>query len=205
MPAGPPGIRPPALAAPAAVRPVGARRPRNSTVLGSLLILVGAVFLLGHLFSIDLGRYGWPLFIIVPGVLILLLATGGRGAISEGLTIVGSIVTVTGLLLLYQSTLHRFASWAYAWPLVIPGGVGVGMVIYGLRAKRRGNVRAGLRLIAFALVVFLLGAIVFEGLLNIGGLWSGVSTGTAVSVLVIVAGAVLLLRGSRSRAHRDAR
>ncbi|GAC1480520.1 MAG: hypothetical protein PVSMB9_05280 [Candidatus Dormibacteria bacterium] len=161
------------------------------------------MFLLGRLVPIDLGHYSWPLFVIVPGVLILLLASSRRGVISEGVAIFGSIITVTGLILLYQNTTDRFESWAYAWPLVVPGAVGAGMVLYGLRANRRGNVRAGLRLIGFGLALFLIGAIFFELVLGIGGLGLGISPGTAIAVLIIAAGVALLLRNLRSAAHRD--
>ena len=45
----------------------------------------------------------------------------GWGAISEGLAIAGSIVTVSGLILLIQDATAHYESWAYAWALVFPG------------------------------------------------------------------------------------
>ena len=46
------------------------RAPSNqaSTVGGIVLIGIGVLFLLQQSMGFDLGHYGWPLFIIVPGL-----------------------------------------------------------------------------------------------------------------------------------------
>src|ERR1700720_3193660 len=119
--------------------PRQSRRP--SMVMGGALVLIGAVLLLGQFVRIDIGHYGWPFFVIAPGLVILFLALTARGALGEGLAILGSIITVTGLILLYQTASDHFESWAYAWALIFPGAVGVGMILYGLVASRPGNVR----------------------------------------------------------------
>jgi hypothetical protein len=167
-------------------------RPRQSTAIGGLLILVGAILLLGEFVRIDVGHYGWPFFVIAPGVLLLLVAITSRGFVSEGLAIAGCIVTVTGLILLYQNSTDHFESWAYAWALIFPTSVGAGMVLYGVLSGRPGNIRAGTRLVGVGLVLFLLGAAFFEGVIW-GGYEFGRSTGTIAAVLIIVLGAVLLI------------
>ena len=177
---------------PVSSRPTGFR-PRQSTIFGGLLVLLGAILLLGQFVHLDLGRYGWPFFIIVPGLALLVAALAGRGVVGEGLAIAGSIVTVTGLILLYQNATDHFESWAYAWALVVPGAVGSGMILYGLAAGRPGNVRAGSRLVGIAVVIFLLGAAFFEGVLGIGGYEFGRSTGVAVGAVIILLGALLLV------------
>src|SRR5713226_6355862 len=109
------------------------RRPRRqSVVLGGLFVLIGAILLVGQFVRIDIGHYGWPFFVIAPGIVILFVALTARGAVSEGLAILGSIITVTGLILLYQNATDHFESWAYAWALVFPGATGIGMILYGL-------------------------------------------------------------------------
>jgi hypothetical protein len=168
-------------------------RVRQSTLLGGLLVVVGAILLLGQFLHVDLGHYGWPFFVIVPGVALLVMALAGRGVIGEGLAIAGSIVTVTGLLLLYQNATDHFESWAYAWALVFPGAVGSGMILYGLAAGRPGNVRAGSQLVGIGVVLFLLGAAFFEGVIGLGGYQFGRSTGTVVGAVIIVLGALLLI------------
>src|SRR5438067_5451028 len=137
------------------------RQRRPSMVLGGVLVLIGAVLLLGQFVQIDVGHYGWPFFLIAPGVAILVVALTARGAVGEGLAILGSIITVSGLILLYQNATDHFESWAYAWALVFPGAVGVGMSLYGWRAGRPGNVRTGTRLAGIGLIVFLVGAAFF--------------------------------------------
>ena len=56
--------------------PTGARayERRGGLILGGILILVGLFFLAERAFDINLGRYGWPLFILVPGVSCLVMA-----------------------------------------------------------------------------------------------------------------------------------
>jgi hypothetical protein len=125
-----------------------------------------------------------------------------RGALGEGLAILGSIITVTGLILLYQNATDHFESWAYAWTLIFPGAVGVGMILYGLVALRPGNVRAGTRLVGISLVLFLVGVAFFEGVIGIGGYQFGRTTGVAVGALIIAMGGFLLILNlTSSRRH----
>jgi hypothetical protein len=179
------------------------RRPRRpSVVLGGLLVLLGAVLLVGQLVSIDVGHYGWPLFLIAPGLAILYVALMARGALGEGLAILGSIITVTGLILLYQNATNHFESWAYAWTLIFPGAVGVGMILYGFVAARPGNVRSGTRLVGISLVLFLVGVAFFEGVIGIGGYQFGRTAGVAVGALIIAMGGFLLILNlTSSRRH----
>lgn len=184
-----PLVREPAVKAPpVAGRP---RRPRQSAVVGGLLILLGAILLLGQFAPI--WHFGWPLFIIAPGVLVLLTALTSRGAVGEGLAITGSLITVTGLILLVQNATNHWASWAYAWALVFPGSVGAGMMFYGMASGRSGNLRFGSRLLAAGLVTFFLGALFFEGVLQISGYQFDRGTGVAVGALIIGAGALILI------------
>lgn len=168
-------------------------RLRQSSVIGILLVLIGAILLLGQFVHVDLGHYGWPLFVIVPGVVLLVLAITSRGFMSEGLAILGSILTITGLILLFQNSTDHFESWAYAWALVFPGAVGIGMILYGTYSGRPGNVRAGLRLLAAGVIIFLTGAAFFEGIIGIGGYHFGRWLGAVAGALIIGLGALLLI------------
>jgi hypothetical protein len=196
-PNGPAGEKP-------AINPASRRGGRQSTVVGGLLVLIGAILLAGQFARIDVGQYGWPFFVVAPGVVILFVALTARGAVSEGLAILGSIITVSGLLLLYQNSTDHFESWAYAWALVFPGAIGLGMILYGLTSGRPGNVRAGTRLAGIGLVLCLIGAAFFEGVIGIGGYHLDRSAGVAVGVVIIALGAMMLIlnltsagRGSR--------
>ena len=180
------------------------RRSRSpSMVLGGLLVLIGAIWLVGQFVRIDIGHYGWPFFVIAPGVVILFLALMARGALGEGLAILGSIITVTGLVLLFQDGTDHYESWAYAWALVFPGAIGLGMILYGLTGRRPGNVRAGTRLLGIALVLFLLGAAFFEGVIGIGGYQFDHNAGVVLGVIIIALGAVMLVLNLTSSGRRS--
>ena len=174
-------------------------RARQPSVLGLILVLAGIALLLAQLVHIDLGHYGWPLFVIVPGVALLIIPATSRGFVGEGSAILGSILTITGLILLYQNATDHFESWAYAWALVFPSAVGIGMIIYGTSAGRPGNVRAGSRLLGIGLVLFLLGAAFFEGVIGIGGYQFGRSAGAIAGAAIIAVGVIVLLLSLRSR------
>jgi len=72
------------------------------------------------------------------------------------------------------------------------------MILYGLTANRPGNVRAGSRLVGIGVVLFLLGAAFFEGVIGIGGYEFGHSTGAVVGAVIILLGALLLIANLRS-------
>jgi len=194
--------------APVAQAPAASQTPvrsrRQSTILGGLLVLIGAILLIGQFVRIDIGHYGWPFFVIAPGVLLIVVGLAARGAVSEGLAITGSIIAVSGLILLYQNSTDHFESWAYAWALVFPGAIGVGMILYGLTAGRPGNLRAGTRLLGIAGVLFLLGAAFFEGVIGIGGYQFNQTAGMAVGALIVVLGALMLILNLTS-GRRDSR
>ncbi len=197
----------PAANDPGAPGPVISQPPRRgrrqSTVIGALFVLIGAILLAGQFVRVDIGHYGWPFFVIVPGLLILFVALTARGAVSEGLAILGSIVTVTGLILFFQDATDHYESWAYAWALVFPGAIGLGMILYGLTASRPGNVRSGARLVGIALVLFLLGAAFFEGVIGIGGYQLDHTAGVVLGVIIIALGALMLVLNLTSSGRRS--
>jgi hypothetical protein len=196
-PANAPGAPGPAVSQP----PPRARR--QSTVVGGLFVLIGEILLAGQFVHVDIGHYGWPFFVVVPGLVILFVALTARGAVSEGLAILGSIITVTGLILLFQDATDHYESWAYAWALVFPGAIGLGMILYGLSAGRAGNVRSGTRLVGIALVLFLLGAAFFEGVIGIGGYQLDHTAGVVVGVIIIALGALMLVLNLTSSGRRS--
>ena len=70
---------------------------------------------------------GWPFFVIIPGVILMLSSLIPKPPGGVGFAIAGSIVTTVGLVLLYQEQTAHWESWAYAWALVGPGAAGLGM------------------------------------------------------------------------------
>lgn len=174
---------------------VGNRQVLGPAIIGVLLIAVGAGALAMREFGTNIlpsiGVWGWPLFIIVPGVLLLGLSLVPAPPRGIGLATAGAIVTTVGLLLLYQWRTGHWESWAYAWTL-IPLGTGVAMALYGLFARARNLVTSGLWMAAIAALLFGAGAWFFEGLF--AGEDRLVDAGNWWPVAVVALGAILIVR-----------
>ncbi|MEJ2606744.1 MAG: hypothetical protein P8Z41_08720, partial [Anaerolineales bacterium] len=141
---------------------------RLTSLIGAVLIGLGAILLLGEIFNVRLGFFLWPFFIIVPGLAFFyFMAQGGKNA--APLAIPGSIITTTGLLLLYQSITNHWESWAYAWALIFPTSVGIGLYISGLRGKNEGMRRTGQGFIRVGLILLILGGLFYEMIFHISG------------------------------------
>jgi hypothetical protein len=168
-------------------------------VLGVALIVLGLIFFAGQALNMDIGETAWPFYVIAPGLALTTLGlTQRRGS---GLTIAGSVVTMVGLVLLYQNATDRFESWAYAWALVGPGGSGIGMLLYGTRSGDRKMARDGFRTILWALGLFAVGLVFFEGIIGISGERLPLPN-WVLPVAVIVIGVLVLLRGLTFRDTR---
>jgi hypothetical protein len=198
----PPPTTPPPPAAPPAPPPPpipGARRagPGTSIALGIVLVVVGLFFLVVRLFDIDLSTYGWPLFVIIPGLTLLVV---GFISLGTGALVPGGIVTITGLVLAYQNSTGDWASWAYAWALVAPGGVGLGIYLQGLRNRNPKLVRQGSGLMFWSAMIFFIGFVLFESIFKISGTDYGYFGKAALPALLIIIGVTLLIRSiQRSR------
>ena len=175
------------------------RKTRNvNTILGVLLIVAGAAFLIGRLLDINVARLAWPLFIIVPGVAVYLGALALPQDPGKGFSAVGSIVTMVGLILLYQNTFDHFESWAYAWALVAPTSLGLGWIGYGLVHRNSETVGEGMSIAGVGLVMFLVAAAFFELVIGISGFrvaWAD----NLWPVLLILLGVLLLARSLWNR------
>jgi hypothetical protein len=87
---------------------------------GLTLVLLGLAFLVGQIVP-----NAWPLVLIAIGTPFLVSAMLYRVG---GLAIPGVIIGGLGLLLGWQALTEDWASWFYAWPLLL-GLVGLGLVI----------------------------------------------------------------------------
>ena len=167
-------------------------------VLGLILIVVGGSALILREAGLDpsraIGDWGWPFFVIVPGLVLLLASLIPTPPKGLGFATAGAVITTVGGLLLYQSQTGHWESWAYAWAL-IPAAAGVAMALYGLLAKRRSIVNAGLWMAGIAGTLFLVGAWYFEGIFRgdprfaqAGDLWpvAIVAIGVALVLRVVV-------------------
>lgn len=162
---------------------------RASIAIGAVLILVGAVFLLGRAVQIDVG---WPVWIIGPGIVVLVLAfiVGGPGG--AGFASFGAIVTAVGAILAVQEATNTYASWAYAWALVAPGSVGAGLLLYGFWLRHREMARGGLAAMTTGVVIFLIGFAFFEGVVRLNDLTGPVADLVVPAILVALGGGLIV-------------
>ena len=177
--------------------PVRPRGGGSSAALGVVLVVVG-IFALGVVvLGVDLTQYGWPLFVIVPGLTLLVVGFVGGGV---GASVPGGIVTMLGLILAYQSSTEDWASWAFAWALIVPFGVGLGLYLQALRDRDPVMLRRGRTLMFLGLMITLIGFVFFESILGISGKDYGLFGKAALPALLIVIGVILLVRSiQRSR------
>jgi hypothetical protein len=148
---------------------VNHRSSLASYVLGAVLIAIGAMFLFTDgVETWAAGQYVWPLFIIAPGLLLIGL-NATRETSTPSLTIAGSVVTMVGLILLYQNVSGHWESWAYAWTLIAPTSIGIGLYIQGVWAPDERAREQGKRQVAVGLLMFALFASFFEIVLNVSG------------------------------------
>jgi hypothetical protein len=163
----------------------------TSLVIGLLLIAIGMVLILGRFLGLRLGAYLWPLFILVPGATLLLIGLLSKGPLGQPLVMVGSIVSAVGSLLFYQNITGHWQSWAYAWALVAPTSMGIGLLIYGAIHDRRDLVKTGTDLATIGLALFAGFATFFELVIGISGFGLG---NLLWPILLIGVGVLFLLR-----------
>ncbi len=166
----PPGQVPPPGVAPAYAPPARvARSTPPGLVAGVILVVIGAAFLVARVVEVSFDGITWPLWIVVPGVAMLVgsFFIPPRGGL--GLAIPGAIVTMVGLVLWAQAAWGLYATWAYAWALVAPTGPGLGMLLYGLVYRDGELVADGLRLTLIGLGLFCGFALFFEGVIGLSG------------------------------------
>jgi hypothetical protein len=186
-------------------------RRGTAAVVGIILVLLGAGALVLREWGIDpierIAETGWPLFVILPGLALLGMAAIPTPPRGVGFAIAGSIVTSIGLLLWWQELNDRYETWAYAWALIGPGAAGLGMFVYGSLTRTADLVRQGLRLIAIAGALFLVGAWFFETVFQTGRvpfdldseLWWPLGL-MAIGALVVIGA---LFRGGESRNGKE--
>jgi hypothetical protein len=178
--------RPPAFVAPGPTP----RRSGSSIAFGVVLVVLGLFALVVQFTGFDAGE-SWPLFVIIPGLTLLVV---GYISLGTGALIPGAILTVVGLILAYQSSSGDWPSWAFAWPLVAPGGVGLGLYLQGVRNHDPHLLRQGRVLMFVAVIIFMIAFVIFGTVLNIGGYNYGWFGKAALPALLIVVGLVLLAR-----------
>jgi hypothetical protein len=123
----------------------------------------------------------WPFIVMGVGGVFLLAALLTR---TGGLAIPGCIVGGIGGILYYQTISGNWASWAYLWTL-IPGFVGVGIILAGLLSRERVRFdTGGLILIAISAMGFVIFGGSFGLNLGMSTLWPLFLIGIGVITLI---------------------
>src|SRR2546426_5720038 len=172
------------------------RRAGSSVAFGVVLVVLGLFALLVQFTGFDAGG-SWPLFVVIPGLTLLLV---GFLSLGTGALIPGAILTVIGLILAYMNATQDWPAWAFAWPLVAPGGVGLGIWLQGLRTSDAHLLRQGRVLMFVAALIFIIGFVIFGTIFRISETDYGWFGKAALPALLIIIGIVLLARSiQRSR------
>ena len=167
---------------------------RGALILGGGLLLMGIIMLLGRLLSIPFGDFIWPFIFIIPGALVFLSALVSDSSSGEGLSILGAILTMLGLVFLAQQITGLWASWAYVWALVAPTSIGVAQIVYGTRKERDAIVQSGRKLINLGLFMFAIGFVFFELVLGIDKLGGDNLNLLRLPIGLVVIGVIILIR-----------
>lgn len=165
----------------------------GTAVVGLLLVAVGLLFLGSELLGADLGRFGWPVFVIAPGLFLLVMGLaipheGGLGA-----AIPGGIMVSVGLVLAFQNATGAYASWAYCWALVAPGSVGAAILLFGLLHRRRDLVESGLQTTATGLGLFVAFGLLFENVMGIDDVQPDNPMRVALPFIAVALGAAIVV------------
>jgi hypothetical protein len=144
-------------------------RGRSQLALGIILILLGAWVLMDktlpafHNFFSQYTEFPLNMLLIGAGIFIVGLVLG-----QPSMAIPAAIVAGIGGIFYYQELTNNYESWSYMWAL-IPGFVGIGVVLTGLLGENRAhNLKRGINLMVISAVLFLVFASIFGGLDMLG-------------------------------------
>jgi hypothetical protein len=167
---------------------------RTALVFGILLISAGILaFLLRfnpQLQDWFMEVWAWPLTFVVLGVLLLLL---GLIVWEPGMCVPAVIMAGLGGIFYYQTQTGDWTSWAYMWAL-IPGFVGIGIILSALLERKWHSMKAGFDLVFISAVLYLVLASIFGGLTLLGPY--------GPAVLLILLGVYVLIRGAISSRNK---
>ncbi|MEW6579520.1 MAG: hypothetical protein AB1435_10030 [Chloroflexota bacterium] len=166
----------------------------DKRIFGAMaLIALGVILLTG------LGVW-WPLFIVMPGLLLLLPALYGGPTGAVLFAIPGMMVTGTGALFAAMAVTGYWQAWTYAWTLY-GAFLGMALLLMSRQLSNASLYAAGQGLIQASLIGFVAFGLFFELVIGFG--WLGAQAGPLV---LIALGFMLLLRsgaGRRQLAARD--
>ena len=166
-------------------------KSKGNRGVGLGLLGLGLFFLLATIFG-GVMSLTWPFFVLAPG-LFLFYMVRHFGKKAAGLVIPASIISMVGLLLFYQNLTNHWESWAYAWSLVVPTALGIGISVYGDLNRDEKTIERGENIAKVGLGMFFAGLVFFELLLNLGGL------AIPLAILFVIAGIYMTRRKKKMK------
>jgi hypothetical protein len=166
-------------------------------LIGAVLVLLGIAFLMTRffllVFDFDFGHYAWPLFILVPGVLMFLTAFLAERQAGSILAMFGSMIIMTGIVLMVQNLFDLYSTWAYAWALITPMSMGLGKLVYGALRGLGDEVRTGLAMTGIGAAIFVVAGAFFELVIGLNGFpvhvswmcWPSLLIGGGILTLIV--------------------
>jgi hypothetical protein len=170
---------------------------RGTIILGLALVVLGGLALIGRVVQVDILGLGWPIFVLAPGVVLFVAGVAVGGKAGLGFAIPGGIVSMVGLVLTVQAATGLWGTWAYAWALVAPGGVGLALVLYGILTGQADIARGGLPVLLTGLGLFVGFGLFFEGVLHMSG--RSANADLLFAGALVALGAVVVLYGLFAR------
>lgn len=130
------------------------QKNKGSLVFALLMIGLGLWYLAAQFFPVARQLAyepgSWPNHILAVAAIFALV---GLVTWVPGLLIPAAIIGGIGGILSYQNAYNAWETWAFAWTL-IPGFVGVGLLLYGLLARRSGAIIGALWTLFASAVLF---------------------------------------------------
>ncbi len=160
--------------------------------IGSLLIALGLLLLVGP--TVNFSQYGWPFFVLLPGIVLLVVSLTTTVS-NSALAVPGAIVTTIGLVLLAFSITNHWQGWSYAWALIV-AATGVGNYLRAKVTNDAALMSSSMRTVIYGLVAFVGLGLFFE-LFIFGS--RGAFMRWVLPIILIAAGAVVLYLNNRNR------
>ena len=100
-----------------------------------------------------------PVYIIVAGLILASLGAAlAQDSGAEWMAFVGMAVAAAGSVVRLQMPHHAWLTWGYAWPLVFPAALGIGVLMVSARTQFRSNRNIGLACLALAALLLSISA-----------------------------------------------
>lgn len=142
-----------------------ARKVNREASLPALGLIGAGIFLLAtNMMGIHLIDIFWPMFVIMPGLLLLwpaYEAAPKRPRRLAFLAVPGAMMVMVGLLLFVMNLTGHFEAWAYSWTLVLAATASGVMYMRRFDPEHRAHER-GRRFIRTMTILFLGLAVFFE-------------------------------------------